>query len=56
MTKANGSLRSVADYRALNEVLATQYFPPPEWSNIVNQLGDSTLCGTFDCADFVFPN
>jgi hypothetical protein len=55
-TKANGSLRSVVDYRALNEVLETQYFPPPEWSNIVNQLGDSKLYSTFDCADFFFQN
>ena len=27
--KPNGGLRSVVDYRALNEVLETQYFPPP---------------------------
>ena len=43
VTKPNGSLRSAVDYRALNEVLETQYFPPPEWSNIVNQLGDATI-------------
>ena len=46
----------MVDYRALNEVLETQYPPPPEWSNIVNQLGDSELHSTFDCADFFFQN
>jgi len=56
VTKPKGGLRSVVDYRALNEVLETQYFPPPEWSNIVNQLGDSKLYSTFDCADFFFQN
>ena len=56
VTKPNGGLRSVVDYRALNDVLETQYFPPPEWSNIVNQLGDSSLYSTFDCSDFFFQN
>ena len=56
LAKQNGSLRSVVDFRALNEVLETQYFPPPEWSNIVIQLGDAVLSGTFDCADFFFQN
>ena len=56
VTKPNGGLRSVLDYRAFNEVLETQYFPPPEWSNIVNQLGDATLYSTFDCAYFFFQN
>ena len=46
----------MVDYRALNEVHETQYFPPPEWSNIVNQLGGSKLYSTFDCADFFFQN
>ena len=56
MVKQNGSLRSVVDYRALNEVLETQYFPPPEWSNIVNQLGDAEIFSTFDFAGFLFQN
>ena len=56
VVKQNGSLRSVVDYRALNEVLETQHFPPPEWSNIVNQLGDADIFSTFDCADFFFQN
>ena len=55
-TKQNGSLRSVVDYRELNEVVETQYVSPPEWSNIVNQLGDANLFSTFDCADFFFQN
>ena len=54
VTKQNGSLRSVVDYRRLNEVLETQYFPPPEWTNIVNQLGDSQYFSTFNCSDFFF--
>jgi hypothetical protein len=49
-------LRSFVDYCALNGVLETQYFPPPEWTNIVNQLGDSETVSTFDCADFFFQN
>ena len=40
VTKPNGGLRSVVDYRAINDVLETQFFTPPEWTNIVNQLGD----------------
>ena len=56
VTKPNGGLRSVVDYRALNDVLGTQYFPPPEWSNMVNQLEDSSLYSTFDCSDFFFQN
>ena len=31
------------------------FFPPPEWTNIVNQLGDSEIFSTFDCADFFLP-
>jgi len=54
--KPNGSLRSVVDYRNLNEVLETQYFPPPEWTNIVNQLGDAQIYTTFDCTDFFVQN
>jgi len=56
VTKPNGGLRSVVNYRALDDVLETQYFPPPERSNIVNQLGDSSLYSTFDCSDFFFQN
>jgi hypothetical protein len=48
VTKKNGTLRSVVDYRALNGVLETQNFPPPEWTIIVNQLGDSEIFSTFD--------
>ena len=56
VTKPNGGLRSVVEYRALNDVLETQYYPPPEWSNIVHQLGDSKVYSTFECADFFFQN
>ena len=56
VTPQNGSLRSAVDYRALNEVLETQYVPPPEWSNTVNQLEDADLHSTFDCAYFFFQN
>ena len=56
VTKPNGGLRSVVDYRALNEVLENHISLPPEWSNIVNQLGDSKLYSTFECTDFFFQN
>jgi len=54
VTKPNGGLRSVVDYRAVNDALKTKYFPPPTWSNIVSRLGDSAIFSTFDCSDLFF--
>ena len=38
----------------MNDALETQFFPPTEWTSIVNQLGDSAIFSTFDCSNFFF--